>query len=90
MWAVTHKIEEELTVRNITVKGIVCDMGPSNQSMWKNAGIKSKRSVCVVSYEFSLKDQLSCSMLGLIYCLYLQNQLDLYLFRSGVIEKFSL
>ena len=45
LWTVTQKIIEELSVRNIKVKGIVSDMGPSNQSMWKSAGIKSKRSV---------------------------------------------
>ena len=45
LWTVTQKIIEELSVRNIKVKGIVSDMGPSNQSMWKSADIKSKRSV---------------------------------------------
>ena len=42
---VTQKIIEELSVRNIKVKGIVSDMSPSNQSMWKSADIKNKRSV---------------------------------------------
>ena len=45
LWTVTQKIIEELSVRNIKVKGIVSNMGPSNQSMWKSAGIKSKRSI---------------------------------------------
>ena len=44
LWTVTQKIIEELSVRNIKVKGIVSDMGPSKH-VEKCCGIKSKRSV---------------------------------------------
>jgi len=43
LWNVTLEIVKELSIRGFVVKGIVNDMGPSNQSLWKAAGIESKR-----------------------------------------------
>ena len=43
------------------VKAVCCDMGPSNQSMWRAAGIKSKRQdSCIVPN--LLKKYLPCKV----------------------------
>ena len=50
LWRVTKRLTHELSLRKMIDKAVCCDMGPSNQSMWRAAGIKSKRqdSCCTV------------------------------------------
>lgn len=42
-WDIAKQIIELLYARGITVRAVVSDMGPNNQSMWKQLGIASKR-----------------------------------------------
>ena len=50
-WQVAEKLIELLYERGITVRAIVSDMGPNNQSMWKHVGIYSRRDLVVNSIQ---------------------------------------
>ena len=43
LWNITRLVVNELRKRGFFVKCIISDMGPSNQAMWKSAGVVSSR-----------------------------------------------
>lgn len=43
LWPVTKQVLKSLADQGIGVMGIVTDMGPGNQAMWRDAGIVSSR-----------------------------------------------